>query len=114
MSDPNKHYILDGSNIIPVTLETWREWFSKADRIIARTDVCGGLMVVSTVFLGLDHNCMGSGPPILFETMVFSARTGDFLDEQERYTTREEAEAGHKAMCEKVEQARCAPMGGDR
>ena len=26
---------------------------------------------VSTVFLGLDHQCNASGPPLLFETMVF-------------------------------------------
>src|SRR5215471_17514474 len=26
---------------------------------------------VSTVFLGLDHNYSGVGPPIVFETMIF-------------------------------------------
>ncbi len=32
--------------------------------------------VVSTVFLNLDHNYLEDGPPVVFETMVFSAHTG--------------------------------------
>ena len=49
-------------------------------------------MQISTVFLGLDH-AFGSGPPILWETMIF----GGLLDEfQERYATKAEALAGHQ------------------
>jgi hypothetical protein len=46
---------------------------------------------VSTVFLGLDHAFV-SGPPVLWETMVFG---GEHDGYQERYTSRESAEHGH-------------------
>jgi hypothetical protein len=34
-------------------------------------------LIVSTVFLGLDHNYSGHGPPLLFETMVFQDGKSD-------------------------------------
>jgi len=49
---------------------------------------------VSTVFLGLNH-AFGSGPPLLFETMVFPSDT-DFADEYcERCSTWDEAVIMH-------------------
>lgn len=56
-----------------------------------------GRVEVSTVFLGLDHSYSGH-TPLLFETMVFG------MDDeiQERWTTWDEAETGHKAVLEKV------------
>lgn len=49
-----------------------------------KTDV--GEIMVSTVFLRTDHDFTGTGPPILFETMVFGG--GEPWHEfQERYTT---------------------------
>ena len=61
-----------------------------ADCHVAK-DVIGKVRV-STVFLGLDHNLDG-GKPILFETMIFGGRHDGY---QERYSTWEEAEKGHK------------------
>jgi len=59
------------------------------------------------VFLGLNHS-FGEGPPLLFETMVF----GGALDqEQARYTTWEQAEAGHKQMLARVSAAYSANKG---
>jgi hypothetical protein len=52
---------------------------------------------VSTVFLSLDHSWDEDGPPMIFETMLFS--DGD--EDMERCSTWEQAEAQHKAMCEK-------------
>ncbi len=53
-----------------------------------------GAVEVSTVFLSINHQ-YGKGPPILFETHVF----GGALDgETNRYSTWEEAVAGHKKM----------------
>ena len=49
---------------------------------------------VSTVFLGLDHSFV-SGPPVLFETMIFG---GQYDQEMWRYHTKAEAEIGHKAV----------------
>lgn len=54
---------------------------------------------VSTVFLGLNHAFRDDDPPLWFETMVF----GGALDgEQVRYTTIEEAKAGHEVMANRV------------
>lgn len=54
-----------------------------------------GEVRVSTVWLGLDHNMMGDGPSLIFETMVFG---GEHDQEMERYSTEEEACAGHERM----------------
>ena len=52
--------------------------------------------MVSTVFLGLDHNWNG-GPPILFETMVFGGPHNEY---QERYATWDQAEKDHDRVVE--------------
>ena len=99
----NGRYILDGKETIACDdLMTWGEWMQSGERHVAKETV--GESDVSTVFLGLDHDFTGEGPPIVFETMVF----GGALDqEQARYETWEQAEAGHAAMVElvKAEQA---------
>jgi hypothetical protein len=77
----------------------WSKMFENVDnRTVAKTEVAAGI-VVSTVFLGLDHQ-IGEGPPLLFETMVFNDYGDD--GQQYRYSTWDEAEAGHKktvAIC---------------
>jgi hypothetical protein len=59
-------------------------------------------IVVSTVFLGLDHNWSESGPPLLFETMVFDHTAGadrKFLDLGcWRYSNIWAARAGHEQV----------------
>ena len=45
---------------------------------------------VSTVFLGINH-AFNDGPPVLWETLVFMPDGED----GERYTSYEDAEAGH-------------------
>lgn len=50
---------------------------------------------VSTVFLALDHSHYPSGPPILFETMVFGGPHDEHTD---RYATWDEAVAGHNRI----------------
>jgi hypothetical protein len=59
---------------------------------------------ISTVWLGLDHQ-YGDGPPIIFETMVFSAdswNNGGGLHEEDmrRYSTEADALEGHAEMVE--------------
>ncbi len=88
MSRP-RFYKLDGHT--PVPAEHLTDAMTGVP--VAKTDLPGDVHV-STVFLGLDHNHTGKGPPLLFETMVFG---GPLHDEQWRYCTWEEAEAGHKA-----------------
>ena len=50
--------------------------------------------------LGLDH--AWSGPPLLFETMVFGGELDEF---QERYTSKPDALAGHARAVARVLQA---------
>ena len=95
-------YILDGQTPVPCDLLTWAKWFETAERHVAETTV--GDVKVSTVFLGLDHR--ESGPPILFETMVFG---GPLDQEQDRYATWQEAEQGHQAMVERATRAQEQP-----
>ena len=94
------NYKLDGTKVIPCdNLIEWGEWFEKADRQVALTELEG--VRVSTIFLGIDHS-FGNGKPILFETMVFGKdKDGkcDYRDQEcERYTTRDEAIKGHNKM----------------
>jgi hypothetical protein len=99
-SNPLGQYVLGGPDghtpIAEPDLLTWGRWMQGADveRMVEFTGNEG--QFVSTVFLGLDHNFFGGGPPLVFETMVFGgAQDGA----QERYSTWAEAEAGHRAMC---------------
>lgn len=59
----------------------------------------GGSVTVSTVWLGLDHQ-YGDGPPLIFETMIFG---GEHDGYQERYSTKEQALAGHAKAVKMVE-----------
>lgn len=103
--DHVSRYILD-ANGEPAScpdLLDWGRWFETADthlpgcdfgvRHVARTRV--GQTEISTVFLGLDHDHgHRDTPPVLWETMVFSAPDG-CDDASERYSSRADAEAGH-------------------
>jgi hypothetical protein len=93
----NDHYILEGHNTKAVDLITWAMWFEKAERHVADDKV--GDVRISTVFLGLDHS-FGGGRPLIFETLVFG---GPLDGEMERYSTWDEAEAGHKQMAKRIE-----------
>lgn len=88
-------YILDAEgNAVPTdNLMEWGAWFETADRKIARDKLKIGdeTVTVSTVFLGLDHG-FGRGGPVLFETLVFG---GPHDQDERRYSTRQEALAGH-------------------
>ena len=93
----NDKYILDGKTPVPVgDITEWGRWFETADRKVGDDTV--GDARVSTVVLGLDHN-FGVGRPLLFETMIFG---GERDQEQERYSTWEEAEARHKEIVEEL------------
>ena len=90
------YYILKDKKIVKTNdINVWGKFFESKDRIVKQETLSNGLRV-STVFLGIDHN-FGEGEPLLFESMVFGA------DEeiQERYSTYEQAEEGHKKLVEK-------------
>ena len=99
--DIGQHYILDGQRPVKATLDEWARWFGTADRHVAKTTT--ELHVISTVFLGLDHNYSDRGPPILFESMVFAREGGESdIDVQWRYASWDDALAGHKALLRQV------------
>lgn len=108
-----RQWVLDGH--VPrqePDILAWAAWFEDRDaRRVALAELSGGR--VSTVFLGLDHNFMRHGPPLLFETMVFMDDGRGWCD-QERYATWDEAEAGHKRMVEKYERSRDTGCGAPR
>lgn len=80
-----KHWILVDHEPVQCTLMEWGEWFGKSpDYIIEQTNVDG--VKVSTVFLGIDHNFAFSGPPILFETMIFGGEHDQYQDRCATYT----------------------------
>lgn len=88
----SKNYILvDKKPVEEPDFMKWAKWFETADRHVNKTELPDGVKV-STVFLGMDHGFM-SNTPILFETMIFG---GEHDEYQERYSTWEEAEAGHE------------------
>jgi len=89
-------YILDGHVPVRVEMPEWAKWYEFAQRHV-RQDHFGDIYI-STVFLGLDHS-FGKGPPLLFETLVFG---GELNGEMDRYSTWDEAEAGHDRMIERV------------
>jgi hypothetical protein len=86
---------------------TWGRFFESHERSLLR-DVRGhrGRVVVSTVFLGLDHNFFGEGPPVLWETMIFG---GVFDSYQRRYRSKLDALAGHLRALGLVERYATAP-----
>ena len=90
------YYLIDHMHqTYPVSMEQWarsnldENWTRVGHTIFNQEDI-----VVSTVFLGLDHRFLGEGDPILFETMIF----GGSLDQwQDRYTSWTDAKLGHNA-----------------
>lgn len=81
-------YTLDKNNK-PVK-STVLVWDNIDKRRVALDEIEG--IQISTVFLGLDHS-WGSGPPVLWETMIFG---GEHDNDQDRYTSHEDALIGHK------------------
>jgi len=91
-------YLLDGNT--PVKCGDLLEWaaaFETTDVHVADKYISG--IRVSTVFLGIDHNFLPGGSPLLFETMIFG---GEHDQELWRYATREEALKGHSEAVDMV------------
>jgi hypothetical protein len=91
----SKFYDREGN---PISLYQWALMFENDEaKRVARTEL--GDVVVSTVWLGLDHGWGDDDRPLIFETMVFE---GKMDGEQMRYSTEEEARTGHQAMVIRV------------
>lgn len=72
------YYKLDGKVVVPCDdVCEWSSWFDTAHRIVKQEDV--GRFWVSTVFLGLDHRFGSDGPPLVFESAVFTRTTVELM-----------------------------------
>ena len=90
----SRYYRLDGK---PITQDEWLHILEDPEK--KRVALTGhGDVIITTIYLGVDHG-YGYGPPLIFETMVFG---GEFDKEQERYSTIEQARAGHDRWVAKV------------
>jgi len=106
----SKYYILENKKAIPCSsIYKWAAWLEThlTDRIVAQTEFND--VLVSTVFLGIDHNFYKKEKPILFETLVFNDSWNDYMQILPRYTTWEEAEKGHQEMVEKIKKNKKPP-----
>jgi hypothetical protein len=95
------YYILNdkGEPIHVTDVMEWARWFGQGSeqRIVAQNKL--GSVMISTVFLGLDHSFTSSGPPLLYETMIFG---GEHDGYQTRCSTYEQAVEMHKVALAKV------------
>jgi hypothetical protein len=83
-------YMLKNHTAIPCDIQTFAAYLSDADRTVARTERHD--IIVSTVFLGIDHS-FGSRPdPQIFETMIFG---GEHSGHQTRCSTWNQAQENH-------------------
>jgi hypothetical protein len=95
MMEGTLYYDKDGTPIEKV--EYWAKKYEEHGyKRVAETTLPDGTWV-STVWLGVDYN-FGDGPPLIFETMVFSSQNELSELDLDRYATLAEAEAGHIAM----------------
>ena len=97
----DQHYVLSASGDPVVGGDAMKraEWLERSgqERVVARTELPGGV-VVSTVFLALDH-AFGLGEPQLYETMIFE---GPLDGTQDRYATRAAAEKHAIIRCQAI------------
>ena len=102
MTERDRYYILDASNRpIKADLMAWAQWFETIGNHVVGFAQITSQVHVSTVFLGIDHNWSGNGPPILFETMVFG---GERDGEQYRFAHYDDAKDFHDGLVEGLRQ----------
>jgi hypothetical protein len=99
------YYYLDkNNNAIPCSMEEWgmqrEEMRNNHTKHIAEETINNKW--ISTVWLGLNHQWMPGGPPLLFETMVFDYNDKGREIYGNRYSTYQEALEGHKKAVEWV------------
>lgn len=104
------YYILKNGKIKKCSLEEWFDWWrAEENRRIDLTDISNlpnypGGQIISTVFLGIDHNFNFTEfdeehVPILFETMVFG---GKYSGRAWRYSSYGEAKRGHWIIVDQI------------
>jgi len=95
------YYLDENKKAIPCSSNEWSSYFERNNRNLGDDDIEGKR--VSTVFLGLNHNYHPTCTiPLIFETMVFNENHSDIYCE--RYSSWEEAEAGHQKAIQWVKE----------
>jgi hypothetical protein len=97
-------FILDDHRVVEARdVIEWATFFEvSTNRTVGYTEITSEIYV-STVFLGIEHpSFLGKGPPILFETMIFGGPLNEY---QWRYSSWDDAEAGHAAAVRKARKA---------
>lgn len=97
----HKYILVDKIPVPEPDVLKWGEWFEDFDnRRVAETVI--GNFRISTVFLGIDSGFREV--PVLFETMVFSSKTGKASKNWAtlRAATWQEAEDMHKQMTDQI------------
>jgi len=82
----------------PLGCRQWARLFENNPdryRFVGKTVV--GSLLVSTVWLGIDHSFSETGPPLIFETMIFPE-----CEVFGRWPTEEAALAGHDQAVEEM------------
>lgn len=78
----------------------WGVYFQDKDYQVLRQETIelGDVQVlISTVWLGMDHNFSGEGPPLIFETMVFNEEQPCY-----RWASEEEALQEHEKLVTEI------------
>jgi hypothetical protein len=97
-----RFYTLDSKkNMVPSTIIDWSNFLQKKERIVKQDKLMNGYFI-STVFLGIDHNFIGKGNPLLFETIVFDTNSNTAF--MHRYSTYKNALKGHEIILKKFDQ----------
>ena len=93
---PGYYILKNGKPVHEPDVLKWAAWFEMHDhtRIVERTTIRRNdvEIVISTVFLGINHSWGVSKKPILWETMVFNGPSDQY---QVRYTSLAAAKKGH-------------------
>jgi hypothetical protein len=110
-----RSYILDKNKMVKQVDDIFEcaELFGSDERIVQQTRFYKRRFLfwrkeifISTIFLVFDHNFdPDNHVPVLFETMVF---VNGYEQDMWRYCTWEQAEAGHRLMCEQYGYESCS------
>ncbi len=93
-----RYFLERHDGVKPATPLEWVQWYEdNDDNCVVGCDRIREAEI-STVFLGMDDG-QGQEAPRAFETVIFGGVHGH---QRWRYSTREEAEAGHLAAIERV------------
>lgn len=102
MIDFGDHYILEGQTVRKASFIEWAQWMEEngPSRTLAQDNIKTDVLV-STVFLGLDHNLLkkSGDEPLPFETLVFGGKADG---QMRRYSTYSQALAGHGEVVEEI------------